>query len=281
VSIYTATLRGLTFGSGTEWDWTSIPAGIGPGEYRTDRAVPISDDGLVPMGSDFAGPGLLIFEVEMLGRLPADVERAASALRAAFKPAKGAPLLEMTVELASGMYVVRGRPLRPAVDLSESHLGNAFAFLQFETTDPLWYEATTQQVLLTNPSGAGGVTVASGGVTVASGGVTVATAGDTGDASVVSGTADAHWTALLSGPLETPRLTLGGRTVQIDATIPSGASVLVDSRRQSVTEGGQPRPWINASARWTKIPADDPETFSLRAISGSGTATLTWRRAHH
>jgi hypothetical protein len=281
VSIYQATVRSLTFGSGTDWDWLRIPSGIGPGDYRMDRAVPVADDGLIPMGSDFAGPGVLAFELEIMNRTPVQVEQAARELRAAFKPASGAALLEMTVELASGAYIIRGRPMRPLVDLSQAHLGYAQALVQFETTDPLWYEATVRSVTLVNPSGGGGVTVAAGGVTVAADGVTVASAGTTGDASAVSGTADTHWSAILVGPLETPRLMIGGRSVQIDATIPLGVNLVVDSRKQSVTEGNQPRPWINVTAKWTKIPADDPVTISLRAVSGTGQAIVTWRPAHH
>lgn len=281
MTTYTATLNGYTFGCDQDWDWYEAPpSGIGPGDYRGDRVATFGRDGEWPTGSDRASSGRLVFELEY--RSEGDrvgVELAAQALRAAFAPFDGSGLVELTVEMASGTYVVRGRPMAPDTPADNWQFGYGRARVVFEALDPLWYTSAFTTVFVTMPVvGTDGVVVAVGGVTVAAGGVTVAAGSTASSASLLNtGTAAVEWTATLAGPILNPRLTVGTKTVSLALDIPAGSTATVDSRTRSVTMDGAPRSAVLFGSQWAKIPPNEAVSFSLRGDSGTGTATLSFR----
>ena len=124
MTIYTATLRDYTFGCDEEWEWTGVPS-FGHGAYRTPRAELAGRHGNAPRGGDWGTAGLLSWPLELLMPAdPAEAEAATMRLRAAFAPQTDNELVEMSIVMHSGTFVVRGRPLRPEVVTNELGVGN-------------------------------------------------------------------------------------------------------------------------------------------------------------
>jgi hypothetical protein len=271
--MYSATLRGYTFGTGQTWTWKTGPAGIGPGSYRGARVPLAGSHGSRAAGPDYANSSLLVFELQTVGTSSAEIEAAGFDLREAFAPATDD--LELAVTMAAGSYVIFGRPMAGEYDLTDSAppflLGRAR--VTFEALDPRWYAATTTSVSAATLVETGGFETPM--VTP----LVTTTSGSTGDASVTNnGTTDAPWTATLNGPLTEPRLVLNGVTILINGTIPAGEIATVDSRTRSVIMGEQVRHWVSYVSSWWDIPPGT-STFSLRATSGTGTVLLNWRDA--
>lgn len=275
MAVYTATVRSYSFGCGQEWDWDGVlPSGLGPGEYRAERQPKIGDDGSYVVGGDYADPGITSFALvydSTVSRVT--VEQAAARLRAAFAPERSRDLVELTLEMASGTFVLRGRPKSPTVDLSVGWAGFARALVSWETIDPLLYDSASQSVTVSVGGTSGGVDTPLVTPLVTTG------SGSTGDATITNtGTASAPWTAYVSGPVTTPRLILGGQTVEILGDIPAGSVLTVDSATTSVRLDGAPRPWVSFGSTWWEIPPGT-STFSFRAAAGTGSAQLVWRAA--
>jgi hypothetical protein len=276
---YAATLRGYTVGDAQTWEWTSNPQ-LGMGEYRAERATIPGQHGTVATSGDYGGPGLLEWELEYVhpevtdgNTRAATAEMAAFALRNAWRPHEGDGLLELTVQMQSGIYVYRGRPLRPAVITDEWGYGTAN--VKFDVLDPLMYAVSFRTAFV------GLVTFTGGFDSPIVTPIVTTSSGSTGDAFVINeGYAPAPWTALLSGPLTNPRLILNGQSINIVGDIPAGSNLSVDSRTGRVELDGAMRPWVVGSSTWWDIPPG-PSTFSLRADSGSGSATLSWRDAYY
>lgn len=270
--VFTAEARGYTFGCDEEWEWTDRPS-LGFGSYRAPRTDVVGRHGNTPNGGDFGGAGLLSWPVEHSSGNAAEAEAAGFRLRAAFAPQTDGELVEMSVVLFSGTYIVRGRPLRPEVVTTE--FGTGSGLVQFETCDPLLYASTTNSVTVSVAASSGGMVTPMATPMVTTG------SGSSGDASVMNdGTAPAPWEAVLFGPLTSPRLILNGKTVLINGDIGAGSMAVVDSRTGSVLVDGVPRPWVSVSSDWWEIPPG-ASTFSFRASAGTGTASLYWRDASY
>lgn len=273
---YTATLRGYTFGDEQEWDWLPGSARFESNGYRGMRIPIAGRHGEHAAGGDYASSSRLVFELEHGSENRVTVEQAGARLRAAFAPHTANGLLELTVDLPSGAVVVRGRPTPPQIVPDANHFGYGVARAVFEMCDPLLYAAGMSSVTVSVGGTGGGVTspIVSPVVSTSS--------GTSGDAAVTnSGTAPAHWVASLTGGttgVDTPRLILEGQLIQIDGTIPAGSVLTIDSRDRSVLLDGQPRAWAAFRSAWWLIPPGQ-STFSYRAVSGDGSATLTWRDA--
>lgn len=274
---FAASLRGYVVGDGQTWEWTTNPQ-IGFGEYVTDRAKIPGQHGTVATSGDTGGPGLLEWDLEYLhaevtGERAAAAELAAFDLREAWRPHEGDGLLELTVQMQSGVYLYRGRPLRPAVITDEWGYGTAN--IRFDVLDPLTYGAAQRQasVTLTPVTGGFDNPIITPIVTTSS--------GSTGDAFVLNeGRAPAPWSVLISGPITNPRLILNSKSIDIVGVIPAGSNLLVDSRTGRVELDGAMRPWVVGYSQWWDIPPGS-STFSFRADGGTGTAILTWRDAYY
>lgn len=271
---WTATLRSLTIGAGTSYRWATMPQGLGVTSRQT--LVPLLGGGVAPTGRDVAEARDLTFEVHLLGDTPTTTQALIDALNAAWAPSGGEGVEELTLELATGGRVYRGRPLRSTIALGRIATGSiAQAQLVFVVTDPRWYSSTTQSVTVAVAGATGGMDTPMVTPMVTTG------SGSSGDASVTNdGTAPAPWQVTLFGPLTTPRLILGGQTVQIDGDLAAGSIAVVDSRDGSVLVDGSPRPWVATTSEWWEIPTG-ASTFSFRAAAGTGTATLVWRDASY
>lgn len=268
---YTASLRGYTFGDAQEWGWDpNTPAVFTPDGYRTQRDVVVGRDGATAVGADYAGSQLVAWGLVAVGSAAA-LEAMASRLRAAFAPNKTGLVEELTLTQASGSQILRGRPGVATIDPTQFPYGIGRARVVFEMVDPLRYNAASSTVSVTFGGTSGGMDTQLVTPMVTTG------SGSSGDAAVSNtGTGPVEWVATINGPVTTPRLILGGYTIQLDADIPAGSLVAVDSRTASVTQDGQPRPWASFSSVWWQIPPG-ASTFSARAAAGTGTATLTWR----
>lgn len=281
MTAYTATLRGVTVGRGTRFPWREMPTGFDT-TART-AVVPYHHGGERPVGASVPETTMLTFDVHLNGRTPAEVTTLRDTLAAAWAANGEYGMEELAVEFADGVRrVYRGRPASAVFALDMLGKGSlGAALLTFAAYDPLWYSGEVKSVMAYPPVMGGGVTVENDGVLVEDDGVIVEATPSTGDRTVVNeGTAPAHWQARLVGPLTVPRLYLGGVGVQIDAIIPAGATGVVDSRTESVTFDGAPRPWIAFASTWWRIPPGQ-HTFSLRAEAGTGSVELTWRDANY
>lgn len=273
---YNATLRDYTIGEAEEWYWAAYGGALVTSNgYRGRRVDYLARHGVAVDGGDWARSSLIEIDLLHTSNDPATVEQAAARLREACAPQTDGSLVDLTVDLPSGVFVVYGRPLPPEVSTASHDLGQGRARFAFEMTDPLRYGAIGKSASVTVAASASGGMDTPMDTPM----VTAAGSGGTGDVTVTNdGSADAPWKAFLTGPLTTPRLILGGKTITLDGAIATGSTALVDSRDGSVLVDGAPQPWVTVDSTWWEIPPGS-STFSFRAAAGTGTALLAWRDA--
>lgn len=271
----TATLRGVTVGEGTVYPFMSPPRL--PGITARQGTVPLIRGGSAFTGGDVGEAGTLGLEVFVNGATSAAVMPLLDTLSAAWSPSGVNVVEEATLVLGDQTRVYRGRPTAAVPDLTwliEGHL--SAARLAFLVSDYRWYSATVKSVMTAVGASTGGMVTPMVTPMVTTG------SGSSGRAAVTNGgTAPADWVAVVTGGTagtETPRLILEGQMVEIGGTVPAGSVLLVDSRDQYVSLDGAPRPWATPGSVWWKIPPGQ-STFQFGAVSGDGTATLSWRDA--
>lgn len=243
-----------------------------PGATARQTGVPLADGGVAFTGPSVGEAGTLSFECHILGTSRTNLVTVADALEATFGWADtDREVVVFEDEVIGKVY--RGRPASyaPVVDGTDT----ALARIVIALTDPRWFADNTKTVSV-------GVASMSGGITTpinTTGGITTTGSGSTGDVTVVnSGTAKAPWTAYITGPVDTPRLILGGQTLELRGVVPAGSTLVVDSYNGTIRLDGATRPWATFESTWWEIPPGT-STFSFRAISGTGTAMLIWRDA--
>jgi hypothetical protein len=266
VMAYAVTLNGVTAGQAEPMFLQSL-SGLGQ-TARTGR-TPLVTGGRAATGGDVSEGRDIVCEIGISADDPVDVEGYIDELVAAWAPS--ATDTELTVQLARGARLYPGRPTGIDVDPGMLPNGAAVARCTFEAFDARWYSSTPKSVTVLFGGTSGGLDTPFVTPFVFAG------SGSTGDALVVNdGTAPSEWSATISGPVTSPRLILGGKTVQLDADIAEGTVVTVDSRTGSVVVSGAARPWVALSSVWWQIPPGS-STFSARATAGTGSASLTWR----
>lgn len=266
----TAELNGLTIGSGTQYEWTAYPSGLGTPDIRTDDRVRPRRHGLVA-SDDLLGGRTVTFELQISGP---NIEAAMTALNAAFAPRDTDVWLELRLSGNPAEYALRGRPRGVEWELSRRYtfgLGDARA--TFVATDPLKY-GPSQSAAIALPSGTSGIVAPVVAPVVAG-----ASAG--GEATVAnSGTAAVDWVATITGPITTPRLEHVelARRVSFDLTLAAGETLVLDSRTGSaLLNGTTPRTSTQQpGSRWWQLPVGT-STLRLRAASGTGVATVSYR----
>lgn len=271
---WTATLRGVTIGAGTQYRWIVMPVGLDV--LNRQRLTPAARGGALALNADVPEAGTLTFEVHLLGTSSADVETLRDALAAAWAPSDDTE--ELTLTLASADRVYLGRPLSATFAFDRIATGAlAAARLVYSVTDPRWYGATPEFAYLSvaTPTGGFGETFGEPFGEGYAGGTADVTATNTG-------TAPAPWamTLVATTAVSNPRITVGGATVELTAEIPAGSVVTVDSATRSVTLDGSPRAWATFASTWAELPPGS-STVSLRADSGDLSATFTWRPASY
>lgn len=272
----TATLRGLTIGSGTIYPWRG--SGVSglldtPTIRSTDSPAP-NRNGIIP-GADYYGGRLVSFEMLIAeGKVANEV--AAAALGAAFAASDEDVWLDVRVTGSPAEYSLRGRPRGTQVAIRRDRwdAGVIDVRASFLATDPLRYgPEESAGIVMTAPGG--GLTFPATFPVVFGGG------GGSGSAAILNvGAAPVHWTAVLTGPLTNPLLSLdgSGRSIRVLATIATGETVTLDSASSAILLGGTtPRPqWFGPGSRWFLLPAG-ASSVTFTADSGDGSALLTWR----
>jgi len=111
--------------------------------------------------------------------------------------------------------------------------------------------------------------------------------GGTGGATTIvnAGDAVAYPLITLDGPLTNPRITNStvGRFLQLNLTINTGSSVVIDMRNKTIVQGGTTNR-INAmtsTSKWWWIdPGANTIALSTSVASEAGTAAITWHDAY-
>lgn len=269
---YTATLNGLTIGSGTIYKWTAWPSGLGTPDIRVQDTARPRRHG-VTASDDLLGARTVTFEVTVQGALTA-LETALTNLSAAFAPSNADTWLDLRVTGSPSEYALLGRPRGVEWDLSRRFtFGLADARCTFVATDPNKYgPAVTQAISL--PTGTAGLFVPAVGPFVFG-------SQSGGEASISNtGTAAVDWTAVITGPMTTPRLEMVGlsRRVSFDLSLAAGETLVLDSRTGSaLLNGSTPRTsTLQPGSRWWQLPVG-ASTLRLRAASGSGSISVSFR----
>ncbi len=274
MDIYTASLRGVITGCGTEYKWAQFPSGLMTSEYRTNRLMVGDAWGVRPSGADQMPSKMVTFDININQPAnPALTELLLSDLAESWAPVESG-VIALAISTNAGERVMFGRPVSFAGDLSEIRFDKARARCVFEATDPRLFGASVSSIVL-------GLT-AGGGLTFPMTFPLTFGAGSDSDGSAVNaGNTSTPWTATIVGPVTTPRITLGetGEYVELDGVVPSGSTLIVNSDDQSVLLDGSPRPsWQTLLSRWWTLPRDT-STIRYRAASGSGSCTFAWRSA--
>lgn len=272
----TATLRGLTTGTGTDYVWVGEPAGLlGTADVRdADEAFP-RRDGLIG-SDDFLGGRRVTFEIVINKLTRVDGEVAAAALSASFAPSAVDEWLDVRVTGSPAEYSLRGRPRGVVVVADERFVGGAVAArCTFVATDPVRYGPESSVLISLVSPGSGLMYPVTYPVVYSGGGSGSGTA-----PALNAGTTDVDWSATLTGPLTNPRLALdgSGRFVRVLATVAAGETVVLDSATSSILLNGlAPRPsWFAPGSRWFRLAAGS-NSLTFTADAGSGTCLVKWR----
>ncbi len=170
-----------------------------------------------------------------------------------------------------------GRVIRRTLPVDLPFLyGLASGAIQIAASDPRIFDNTLR-------SGTTGVGEVVGGLGFPHGfphGFGTATAGTIEIAN--DGNADAPWTATLTGPLTSPRISVvdGAGDLELAGfTLDAGETLELDSRDRTVLLGGSASRYGSLTRRgWFEIPPG-ASTVQLTAAAGTGTLTLRWRSA--
>lgn len=272
----TATLRGLTTGSGTDYLWPDWPTGLlSTASIRVDdMPIPLRS-GVIP-GDDYTAGRDVAIPVMMIGEM-ATIEPLLAALGAAFAPGPVDEWLDVRVAGSPAEYSLRGRPRGIEVAMSRTNVrstgvGRVDALCRFTATDPVRYSAVEESVTLTLGSPGESYLPFELPVFLGQG-------GSSGEATAVNvGSASVSWTATLNGPLTNPRLTHvgSGAFIGVQASIDVGETVVVDGVNL-LLGGVAPRPsWLRpGSSPFLLAPGSN--VLRLSADAGSGDASVTWR----
>jgi hypothetical protein len=266
-----ASLRGLTVGAGSDLPWASMPQGLDLINERSAVQVP-GVDGQRFTGPDQVAPVLVTFDSHVLGDTPAARLVALNGLRAAWAPVRSG-VLPLTLALNGTEAILYGRPSRCDADMRKLALGSLRTRYTFESSDPRLYDATESAVVLGLEPGGGMVFPLEFPLSFGSG-------SDTDGSVENAGNAETQWTAVIAGPVVSPRLTLGstGQYVAINGTVPEGSTLVISSANHSILLDGSPRNWLTLTSRWWSL-APGVNTVRFRAASGTGSCTFSWRSA--
>lgn len=270
-----AEVRGLLLGAGTAYpfvdagpDWWSKP-----GVRAGDITRPGSSGSLMTLDLSDVWAGTLI--VAIVADSPADFAAKRTALALAW--ATTSADTDLVFQWGGTKQLRRGRTRAMNVGSQLVGVGDiAVAALQFVAGDPLVYNAAAQ-------SGSTGIGTVTGGLTFPLDfPLLFGTATPGSVIAMNTGSAPAPWTAVLAGPLVSPRIShVGqGRALELAGySLGAGETLVFDSAERTVLLNGVASRYGDLTARdWFAL---DPGSnmVQLEASSGTGTLTLSWRSA--
>jgi hypothetical protein len=167
------------------------------------------------------------------------------------------------------------RPTRRSLPIGLRYmLGLAPAAIQFDAADPLQYSAELHTASTGLGSTVGGLQFP----LVFPLTFGVATPGSFNAAN--AGNADAPWTAVLTGPLSSPRIVHVGKQEALELTgftLPAGQTLVFDQQQRTVRLNGTASRANELLRRdWFTL-APGPNLIQLDGASGTGSMTITWR----
>lgn len=270
-----AEIRGLVIGDHTPYPWL----GEGPDWWSkpTVRAsdIPRPRESGAIATLDLSDPMTLVLTVGIVADSPADFVAKRDALAEAWSTRNED--VELVFQWGGEARVRVGRTRNMSVTAADVAVGDfAVAQLQFVANDPLIYSAEEF-------SGSTGVGSVVGGLEfplsfpLAFGTATPGTFN-----AVNSGTAEAPWTATLTGPLVSPKILHVGKQQALEFngfTLAAGQTLVFDQAMRTVLLNGTASRSGALTRRewWTLSPGNN--LIQLDAASGSGQLTLTWRSA--
>ena len=275
MTAFTANLRGVPMGEGTNYRFRSFPTGIlGYGTVTAQR-IPRADQGQLIAGRDRLVARSVVFDLVV--HVPvADIEEAIFDLSAAWRPVADQNPLPLNVTIQTQDYVMFGTPLEFRPSTGVTRHGATYVRCVFGLTDPRMFAATADTDTL--------VLGASGTLTLP---VTlpVSFSAPSGVLSnltnVNAGTVATEWSATFYGPVTNPRIILGetGEEFRLDTELLAGQFVTVDSLDRTVLLGGtSPQPqYVPYDAAWWQLPAG---TSTVRYRADTGTGNLSFARRH-
>lgn len=268
-----ALLRSLRIGEDSAYPFASMPSGIGVDNVRAAIA-PQGVDGQRFLGGDRLNARLITFDLHIIADTSAARLIAAEALQAAWGPVREGTI-DLTLAVNGVERLVSGRPLRCDILLDKLTKGSLRARCSFETSDPRFFGATANSIVLGLSGGTGGLEYP---LTYP---LTYGAGSDSDGSALNAGNIETSWTATIIGPVTVPRLTLGstGQYIELDGTIPDGSTLVLMSATRSILLNGSPRQtWLTLPSRWWSL-VPGVNTVRFRAASGTGACTFSWRSA--
>lgn len=270
-----AEIRGLLLGAGSPYpfigsgpDWWSKPA-----VRAGDIPRPGASGSLATL--DLSDVAAITFSVSILAASAVDFVAKRTALALAWGTVSAD--VDLVFQWGGVKQLRRGRTRNMAVVPDLVGMGHtASTVLQFIANDPLVYAAALQ-------SGSTGIGTVTGGLTfpldfpLAFG---TATPGSI--AATNTGSAAAPWTAVLAGPLVSPKIVHVGQQRALELagySLADGDTLTFDSATHTVLLNGVASRYGELTRRqWFSL---DPgnNVVQLEASSGTGTLTLSWRSA--
>lgn len=275
MTAYTGSLRGVTFGKGTDYEFAAAPTGLGVTEVRSGDINLPRQDGILA-GDDYLGGRTFVFDLNILGDDDIDAEALAQDLAAAFAPSRTD--LDLTFTLSDTEYVAVGRPRGADVKVDNIIQGHGRARCVFRCTDPRLFGAEVSTAI-SLPAGTDGLLFPAEAPFV------FGALSSPGEAILNNaGRYETDWTATFTGPLTSPRIEhveLGRTLAFTGLTINTGETLELDSRAKSALLNGTASRYssLSSTSRWWTLPVGN-STIRFRAASGSGTLEVRHRPAY-
>lgn len=284
MAVMTATLRGVTVGYGTDYEWADYPQGLfGGAEVRATEQVRAFRDGL-DLQDELYGGRTVVFDLLICAESDLELELAILAITNAWQVSRYEDV-ELTVTVAGAVdpYSLIGRPRGAEVvpvrfrPQSPDRPGSRGARVRcvFRCSQPFLY-GIERLVQLQLPTALGGLTFPATAPFVFGGG--------TGGLTIVDnlGTAPVPFRVEFAGPMTDFWIEHAdlGLELRFVGTLAAGETLVVDTNERSVIlqPGNVSRyAWLQAGAStWFDLqPGDNPIEF--HTASGTGTATLYFR----
>jgi hypothetical protein len=257
----------------SEWSLDDV-TGFGFTGVRTSRIDLPGRRGTTPSGADLLPSKVVTVEASIECGDPETADTAVRDLLVAWQPS--AVNVDLWCSVAGlPRRRVSGRPLSAEIMHVDLEHGVVAANCSFDATGGVWLSEVVRSVALGVTGRNVGNLVAPLIAPLSS---TLEVVEDLGSVVQVrnDGSTAADWTASIDGPVTDLDLVLDGRTVSVVGTVEDGSTMTIDSATRVVKVDGVPvQGWVSVLSDWWQI---DPgvHTLEFQAVSGLGTATVSW-----